>query len=619
MKRRGICAGSNARFCTLIVRTGLLIALLATLAPSWAIDARAANASLYVNEKQVLTLKSLANNGAKAAELANVISGLKSPPTVAVKAGAKSATIRLGARAFLSVTEAEASSHGSNFKDLASSWAANLKAAFALPPLVIEETELLVASDGTKLVKLTGTAARNAKVKVEDSDLVTSERVVGGAILRGRAIGNTSLTVEAGKEWRVVPIRVMPVAARFPQNLTATVTGFPAREESIRGAVAYAIQTQLKSVSASQFDFIVPAMKNLEPGQSASVTVFVTASALEAIPNRGPVQIQVRNEPLQRMQESQLWYSNAPENISNVGALFMARLEPDKPSRLLYHHLNATAFPIVLAAQVINTSERDARVLVIPGDSEPSENPVLAGLRAGEVFLRNWTGYSGEVLTIPPGKSLPLCLRRLAPRQTASGLAYLRLLGEGADSVVLKIEAQPSMNSEGRWGQALRSPTPWHVLGLWTYNPNRLELSEPSLQVFPAPFRTVDLDYEVGGKFGFARIGQVPILRADGEQQLQGNFGVSYTIESRLSNPLSEPAEVEYVFEASAGYSGALFVVEGKLIRTPLLQPKQEHRLFVVNLRSGERRNLTLQTVPLSGSSYPATLSVRPMRAAASR
>jgi hypothetical protein len=77
---------------------------------------------------------------------------------------------------------------------------------------------------------------------------------------------------------------------------------------------------------------------------------------------------------------------------------------------------------------------------------------------------------------------------------------------------------------------------------------------------------------------------------------------------------------LECVFEASAGYSGALFVVNGEYIRTPLLQPKQEIQIAKVRLEPGGSKTYIVLTVPLSGSSYPATLAFRPVdNAAAAR
>jgi hypothetical protein len=130
------------------------------------------------------------------------------------------------------------------------------------------------------------------------------------------------------------------------------------------------------------------------------------------------------------------------------------------------------------------------------------------------------------------------------------------------------------------------------------------------------PFKTEKVNYSIGGRFAFIRLGQKPIPGQDG-RKLEGNFGVFYNIEALIDNPLSEATEVDVVFEASAGYSGAIFVVNGEIKRIPTVLSKEEALVYRVKLNPGEQRTLNLLTVPLSGSSYPATLVLRPTNSAA--
>lgn len=120
------------------------------------------------------------------------------------------------------------------------------------------------------------------------------------------------------------------------------------------------------------------------------------------------------------------------------------------------------------------------------------------------------------------------------------------------------------------------------------------------------------MDYEVGGRFGFARIGQEAISNLNSERSLAGNFGVIYDIQGTLSNPTPSPAEVELLFEASAGYGSGLFVINGDLVKIGLIQPKQEIVLATIKLPPGVSKELNLKTIPLSGANYPVTLIVRP-------
>ena len=88
------------------------------------------------------------------------------------------------------------------------------------------------------------------------------------------------------------------------------------------------------------------------------------------------------------------------------------------------------------------------------------------------------------------------------------------------------------------------------------------------------------MDYQVGGRYGFVRLGQRPIQRQDSGGGLDGNFGVLYTIKTKLENPTATAQDVEVVFEASAGYASGLFVVNGKTVTIPQLSPKTEGQVM---------------------------------------
>jgi hypothetical protein len=138
-----------------------------------------------------------------------------------------------------------------------------------------------------------------------------------------------------------------------------------------------------------------------------------------------------------------------------------------------------------------------------------------------------------------------------------------------------------------------------------------------SREVYPKPFKEQDVEYRVGGKFGFIQIGQKPIESADEKDKLDGNFGVVYTFHVSVVNPTTTAADVVLDFESNAGYSGGLFLVDGRLIRTHLLQPKEDVEIDRVHLEPGESRTITILTCPLSGGSYPATIAVMPLDPAA--
>ncbi|RYG68627.1 hypothetical protein EON77_15345 [bacterium] len=163
------------------------------------------------------------------------------------------------------------------------------------------------------------------------------------------------------------------------------------------------------------------------------------------------------------------------------------------------------------------------------------------------------------------------------------------------------------------WRGALLSTTPWRVTGARPLNQLFRLPSSASVHIYPSPFREEDVPYRVGGRYGYLRVGQKAVVRQDREGQLDGNFGVTYRYNLKLNNPTSGITPVEISYQASAGYSAGVFLIDDQFVKTPLMQPGQTVRLIKVFLRPGETRAMRLTTVPLSGSSYPATVVIRPV------
>ncbi|RYD65771.1 MAG: hypothetical protein EOP84_31645, partial [Verrucomicrobiaceae bacterium] len=103
------------------------------------------------------------------------------------------------------------------------------------------------------------------------------------------------------------------------------------------------------------------------------------------------------------------------------------------------------------------------------------------------------------------------------------------------------------------------------------------------------------------------------ILPAKMFNELGSNGMFTYTIKTKLQNPTSRTTDVEVVFEASAGYASGLFVVNGRTVTIDQLSPKTEGQVMRVKLAPGQTQSFDILTLPLSGSAYPATLTIRPV------
>jgi hypothetical protein len=488
--------------------------------------------------------------------------------------------------------------------------------ALAQSPLELDETSLTIPLGTSRGVAIRGTQASRVEVSTSAADVATAERAPGGVRIRATGVGSASLLLRAGDTIRVLSVDVLPYAVTFPQALRVEVVGTPASGATVQGAIETALRTQLRKHPLAELSWSLPPVEAMGVGRTRAYQVRVRGRAPETFENVGNVDVIVRNLSLPAQEDDELWYCNYPEIVRNPRNLFAAHLRKETGARLLYHHVNGSQGPLLIRIQAVNNSSEPARVLLMPGDSRPNRDPVKAGLEAGAIYLRGWMHRSGEIVTIPPFSSMPIGFRRINPQETTSGLCTLRLL-DGPDSLLVRTDALPALDLNNAWAEAERSPTPWRAVGFVPRNPIDAAPYELSKYVFPNPQRTERLAYSVGGRFGHVRIGQRPIAQEEHALNLDGNFGVIYRIQATLNNPTPNTADVELVFEASAGYSGALFLIDGAFQQAPLLMPKQETQIAKVSLPPGGSRTIQVTTIPLSGSSYPATLTARPVIATA--
>ncbi len=571
--------------------------------------------SVLIYGVRVLTLRSTVGSlspQSRASILATNIDKTGKTGDVKVKKVGKDFQILVEDRLVLTVTAQEAKLNASTPQSLATQWAANIRKALSTPPLWVETQPLRIPLGSNRVILASGTQFANARIESRDPDVLKVGRVANGVAYKAIGFGRTEVVVTAGNIVRTVPVAVMPMGANLPKNLVAIVSGSPATIDTVEGAIESAIRTQLGADPKAELKIQFPKGTQVMPGESRRYTAQVRAVGPDVLPAEGPVFVTVKNMALGKKTESELWYCNEPENLKKPGLLFAAPLRPETPSRMLYHHINMMPNPLLVMVEAINDSDQPARLMVIPGDSKPDKNPVLAGVQAADQFMKGWAMSSGEVIEIPAKSRLPIAMRRIAHGQTMSGLCYLRLLDEGPDQVTIRTEAKTPFQMDSKWVAASQSGTPWRHVGAQLMNKLDRDPVLPSIHIYPNPYKEENGIYQVGGRHAFFRIGERPIQRADKLDKLSGNFGVTYTIKATVENPTSAPGDVEVVFEASAGYSGALFFVNGQYIKTPLLQPKGEAQIARFTLEPGGSRNLSIITVPLSGSSYPATLTIRP-------
>jgi hypothetical protein len=599
-------------------RLVFLLLLLASVASSWATDARVSGSTLIVNEVEIATVQTGAGAftpAKKAAAAANVLLTWKKGQEVKAAAPVNPEgdwVIQLNNRRVLTISQDEADSQRESAADLASIWVKALNKALNLPPLVADSGRVVLPPDGTMMLTLTGTHARKATLGQSTKGIVEIKRATGILKIKALAVGDSVLTILYGPYILKIPINILPYAAKLPQKLDAQVFGSPADSSLVRSAVLTAVMQNLKrpdysAVQLGQFN-----VSGLNAGNEQTIRIPIKIEAAGHFPSRGDITINVRNTGNLKREEDVLFYSNEPENLSGPGRLYYGEIASNKTARLLVHHCNRTRVGLTSVYLLANQNKVPIRVAISMGDAEPDQNPTLAGYRAGDLFFRGWLAQAATVIEIPPESALPFIFRRMAPNDTSSCLATIQHLGGGdlplriiGEAVlpqslpsVLKVDSYPAR--------------PWEGLRALPLDTLVFNINGTPSHVYPSPSRQETFDYQHGGPWAFVRIGQKAIPNDSGSGVLLGNFGVHYYIEGTISNPTDRPAKIDVLFEASAGYSGALFLVNGQYMAANILQSKATFMLKKVNLEPGGSERIRIQTIPLSGANYPATIIIRP-------
>jgi hypothetical protein len=141
----------------------------------------------------------------------------------------------------------------------------------------------------------------------------------------------------------------------------------------------------------------------------------------------------------------------------------------------------------------------------------------------------------------------------------------------------------------------------------------RVETAEStdSADLYPTTLKQINAQYTVGEKWTWIAVGKEPVTDSAGKRRLEGNYGVLYNIDLKVHNPAANARQVEVAFEAGAGPASGVFTIGNQYVEIASIHPREERQLARFTMRPNETRMITIQTVPLGGSAYPAALIVR--------
>ncbi len=474
---------------------------------------------------------------------------------------------------------------------LAKQWLARLQALAAAPYLALDPADkLLVPLGEERQIKVGGTVQGPLSLDDYAPDLVQlkASENKGAISVKGLARGETLIAVQRGQARALVAVSVRPWAARVQPEVTAMVSGTPARE-LLELAVANAVlagtdpQPEAHVTLAS-----LPAAEPAEPRR-----LLVEASGEGLLTVRQPVSVTVEHRPAPREEVEALLVSNDPENIRGEQSLLFSPLRAGEPVRLLYHHKNDSGGKLYLYLAVLNLGQRSARLHVISEASGPSTDELFVGHSAARRYWGDARAGRGCFLSVPAGRIAYLLARGFAPGQIISGLARLQLL-EG-NSIFAEVMATP------------RSGLEENLLAQVTASWEELPPVTPHIY---APLKELRVEHTAGDRWGFLDLGRHATASEAGAR-LRGDYGVHYRVEAVVRNPSGHPVVAELAVRGSAGAARGTFCVDGELIETGLLTGASEEVLARSRVPPRATRRFGIETMPESGSNYPVTLVVR--------
>ena len=554
-----------------------------------AVRFQASNGSLSVERRAQIT----------AGRLVQLVAQNVDPNIIRAQGATHQARVYAGDRMICIATAADARANRTSPLSLASSWASNIKSLLLMPPIVLGTSQLLVPLGENRSLEVRGAAVGPIYAKIGDTEIATVGVGTGRRYVQvmGQQLGETVLEISVEGERASLPVYVKKYAGRVSHLSVAEVTGNPCPASFVSYAAGQAVVQSAVIEPGTRLELgrIESEAGALGRDRTRLLTVPARISGQGYITYAAQAEVEVRNVPMPRDEARELFYSNFPERLSKYQTLFAGRLKFDSSTRILYHHQNLMGKRVHLILEVINAGATPAKLRVASGVSSPRVDTVLVGYIAGNAFLKNHQNNVSVVETIPAQSRLVLVSHFLEHNETASGILQLRQMsGQGA--YVRITAAEPWVDNVSRGTIA---PAP---------DPIVLQLSD---HIYPSPTKNVETTYVVGERWAFIPIGKHALDDSAAQKKLYGNYGVTYNINVKVDNPTSETKKVSVLFEPSAGLACGVFIIDGKFVWAKHAQPPLEVPLVSYSLKPGEVRNVTIVTVPLAGSNYPANLVVR--------
>jgi hypothetical protein len=405
--------------------------------------------------------------------------------------------------------------------------------------------------------------------------------------IKGLERGATSLTVLSGKEKKTVALVVKKYAGRLPGSLSVSITGTEMRPELVTQAIEASLVQKASIEPGATLSTEVKSLPS--PVAEGDVKITVTISGKDLIAMTRELDVHILHRSIEVTRPDCLVISNNPEKITSEGVLLDERLLEKKSARFLFHHSNSPGSSTRrLVAKLINPGDSACELHIIHTLVGPSNDEIYAGHMAASLFWNRWQRIEGYIATIPPGGTFVLDDIPIKPGYLVSGLSHFTHLDGPAPRLVME-----ALGGE----HDLSAPSP---------------AAATSRGIFLNPGIEIEKTHTVGKGYTFINLGGKPYVKekTTGQENL-GNYGVIYTIDIAMENPLDEENDVSICFTPGGGPARGIFLIGTSLLETSMAGHLQEIVLHRTTLAPGELQKVRLITFPQSGSNYPVRIVVK--------
>lgn len=478
-------------------------------------------------------------------------------------------------------------------------WVKNLKEALTPPTLIIPAKQMNIPLYEERSFLLSGTAKGDVLFNYDKNLIdVNFDYSTNIVTIKTLSTGKTTLGITREGITISLDLIIKKYAGYILKKGEIYLTGNPCPQDLIREAVMRETRKCI-SLEENAYSYILEENLNIpsyiDRGDELKIKVPVKMEGKDYFTFKGNLEIKVMNEPLPFQDAECLLISNSPENIKEESKLIDTFVTEDTPLRLLYHHRNSTNKSLDFLIVLLNEEDIPQKVHIIKGETGPSKNEIYTGYLATYKFIQNYFNNAGEIILISPKSYYVLLSKTMPSSYLLSGIFQIRIFNKG--KIYLQIKAQSSYLTPN----IFLGDTPGDVFPHFEWTRKG---------IYPQTKIAEEYEYVVDKKWCFINIGENAVLNGEG-RRLLGNYGILYDVKLKLINPTPYYKKVKIYFSPAGGLSQGIFLIDGEIKISKLLNYDAEERLMTWTLHPEEVRIVQIKTMPQPGANYPIRLIVR--------